>query len=808
MRHNILPMLVSVFAALCGQVATAVSATDTVPVVTPEGFVTAGGAIGTPPRPDRPSVGLVLSGGGAKGIGHIGFIQALEDNDIPIDYITGTSMGAIVGGLYASGFSPAEMLELIASKGFAYWSTGKIDPAYTYYYSSTHDTPSFVTLNLGKDSTQITSVLPISLINPIPMNYAFIEIFSPYTIQCGADFNKLFVPLRTVTSDVYAKHKVVLGRGPLGDAVRMSMSFPMIFEPILLNGVPMYDGGIYDNYPVDVMMDEFKPDAVIGVNVGSGKSAPDTRNMMDQLEEMIMQPNDYPFPDNKGVNVRINLDEFGLLAFDKYQEIYDIGYRRGLEVMDSIKAKVKVRKPKATLDAERSRFKAATPEVRIDKVNVSGGTKVENSYLKSFFDHRDGPMNLVEGRDAYYQAISSGKLQNFVPTPMYNERDSMIDLDFRAIVRDPFTVGVGGYISSSTNSMLFFNAGYNTLNYNSIKTNLNAWLGQSYMAAEGDFSLQFNTRRPSAFHVKLVTFRQKYYETEKLFYQIHEPDFIRKSESFVRAFYSTAPTLRSVLTAGASYGRLTDSYHVDMVEGQSNPDNEKGIFDLGQVFATWEKNTLDNGYNPTSGIDLRVNVTGIMGRYHYRPGGDGERDKSSNVSWVQTHVKVADYLNVNKYFSLGLTGQALLSTRKLLQSYDASIVVAEAFHPTPSSYNHFNAKLHANSFITAGLEPIWKISGSFQMRGSFNCFLPIRKIQYVYPDETNDGPQRSLVATEAAAKYGKWLSNPEFFGEIQAVFALPFGSVSAYGNYTSAHDNNWNFGISIGAFILAPRFMH
>ena len=819
MRHRIiLPLILALF--IFSQQSRAAVA-DTIPVVTSEGFVTAGGGFGTPPRPDRPSVGLVLSGGGAKGIGHIGFIQALEDNDIPIDYITGTSMGAIVGGLYASGFSPKEMLELIASKGFAYWSTGKIDPAYTYFYSSTHDTPSFVTLNLGKDSTQITSVLPISLINPIPMNYAFLEIFSPYTVQCGADFNKLFVPLRTVTSDVYAKHKVVLGRGPLGDAVRMSISFPMIFEPILLNGVPMYDGGIYDNYPVDVMMEEFKPDAVIGVNVGSGNSAPDTRNMMDQLEEMIMQPNDYPFPTDKGVNVRIDLDEFGLLAFDKYQAIYDIGYRRGLEVMDSIKDKIKVRVAKADLEAARKKFKEATPTVRIDKVKVSGGTPVQNAFLKSYFDHRDGPMSVVEGRDAYYQAISSGKLQNFVPTPMYNERDSMIDLDFRAIVKDPFTVGVGGYISSSTNSMLFFNAGYNTLNYNSIKTNLNAWLGQSYMAVEGDFSLTLNTTRPSAVHVKVVSSRQKFYETEKLFYQIHEPDFIRKSETFVRAYYSMAPTLRSVFSAGATYGHLTDRYHVDMLEGQSNPEHEKGIFDLGQAFVTWEKNTLDNTYTPTSGVDLRATLMGVAGSYHYRPGGAEDRDRNEKVKWVQAHVSAADYLDINKYFSLGLTGQALLSTRKLLQSYDASIVAAESFHPTPASYNHFNAKLRANSFITAGLDPIWKISGSFQLRGSFHCFLPLRKITYGMPDTAtipaelnayggSDGVSRSksLVSTEATAKYGKWLSNPEFFGELQAVLALPFGSISAYGNYTSAHDNNWNFGISIGAFILAPRFMH
>ena len=84
--------------------------------------------------PTGQSVGLVLSGGGAKGIAHIGVIRALEENDIPIDYVAGTSMGAIVGGLYAAGYTPEEMLQLILSEGFADWSTGRINPNLTYYF--------------------------------------------------------------------------------------------------------------------------------------------------------------------------------------------------------------------------------------------------------------------------------------------------------------------------------------------------------------------------------------------------------------------------------------------------------------------------------------------------------------------------------------------------------------------------------------------------------------------------------------------------------------------------------------------------
>ncbi|MDE6108986.1 MAG: patatin-like phospholipase family protein, partial [Muribaculaceae bacterium] len=89
----------------------------------------------------RQSVGLVLSGGGAKGIAHIGVIKALEEHDIAIDYVAGTSMGSIIGSLYAMGYTPDEMLALVTSKSFGYWSTGTIDPALSYYFSAPPASP-------------------------------------------------------------------------------------------------------------------------------------------------------------------------------------------------------------------------------------------------------------------------------------------------------------------------------------------------------------------------------------------------------------------------------------------------------------------------------------------------------------------------------------------------------------------------------------------------------------------------------------------------------------------------------------------
>ena len=124
-------------------------------------------------------VGLVLSGGGAKGMTHIGIIRALEENNIPIDYITGTSMGAIIGSLYAMGYSPDDMEALLRSEDFKRWYSGKVEPKYAYYFKKSIPTPEFFNICFDfKDSLNVKPQLPTSMVNPIQMNLVFVELFA------------------------------------------------------------------------------------------------------------------------------------------------------------------------------------------------------------------------------------------------------------------------------------------------------------------------------------------------------------------------------------------------------------------------------------------------------------------------------------------------------------------------------------------------------------------------------------------------------------------------------------------------------
>ena len=155
-------------------------------------------------------VGLVLSGGGAKGLTHIGIIRALEENNIPIDYITGTSMGAIVGSLYAMGYSPDDMEALLKSEDFKRWYSGEVEEKYMYYFKK--DLPN-IRLSF-RDSLNIKpQFLPTSVVDPIQMNLVFIDLYARATASCGGDFDKLFVPFRCIASDVYNKKQLVMRKG-------------------------------------------------------------------------------------------------------------------------------------------------------------------------------------------------------------------------------------------------------------------------------------------------------------------------------------------------------------------------------------------------------------------------------------------------------------------------------------------------------------------------------------------------------------------------------------------------------------------
>lgn len=743
----------------------------------------------------RERVGLVLSGGGAKGIAHVGVIKALEDNDIPIDYVTGTSMGAIVGSLYSCGWSPERMMELFTSRNFLDWSQGVINKKYIYYYDRPRPTPQWLSVNLSfRNNNSITSqIIPTSLVSPLPMNIEFLKLYGPYSQQCGENFNRLFVPFRCVASDVYHKHKVIFSEGSLGDAVRASMSFPLVFRPIEVNGILLYDGGIYDNFPVNVMEEDFHPEFTIGVSVSGADSKPIRGDMYSQLEDMIIQNNDYSLPSAEGIKIQVPVLNFGVLQFNKAKEIYEIGYKTGLSMVDSIKARIKARVPLEEVKARREAFAAGTPRLMFDDVEVTGLDKSEASYLKYLFmGNRPDSIDMHQAVTSYYRAVTDGSLSNLIPRAKFNaeNRDTLM---LHAIPRRPWTLGAGGFVTTSTNSMLYFSAGYHTMGYNSLDITLDAWLGQAYFAGMLNARFSMRTKVPSYMEITGVLSKQKFYEKEELFFKSSNPMFTTEIDNFLRVGYVWAIGKRAKGYANLAGGYVSDSYFntdggIDN-EGRSLMQYWAGVLRVGV-----EENTLNFQMFPSEGRQMFANVDLSYQYSRFRAVAgyiDGKGWKKNPVASMEFYWK--QFFNFGRHFAFGASADLYGTLRSLDRNYTNTLIHAKAFAPTPSTQNYFNLAFRSDNYMALGLIPIWLPMKNLQLRGDFYGYLPVRH----------------LVDTgfDSVARYEGWFRNPQFIGEISAIYNLPFASISVYGNYLSSPARNWNFGISFGLLFKAPKLL-
>lgn len=316
------------------------------------------------------SVGLVLSGGGSKGLAHIGVIKALEENRIPIDYIGGTSMGAIVGGCYAMGMSTDEIITIIESDDFRYWMSGVMEEEYKYYFKAEDPGPEILSLAIELKDTIPKTRLPLSVIPNELMDFAFMEIFSRASAAAGYDFDSLFIPFLCNAADISNSQEVVFTNGDLSQAVRASMTVPLYFRPILMDGNIMYDGGIYNNFPVEHVEKHFNPDVIIGSKAAQGNTPPDEFDVMAQIENIVMKPSVYAIDPKKGVLLDMDFKKQSLLSFDKLEEFVEVGYRTTMEKMDSIKLLVsRVAEDTATLSMRREAYADKLPELLFSEVD-------------------------------------------------------------------------------------------------------------------------------------------------------------------------------------------------------------------------------------------------------------------------------------------------------------------------------------------------------------------------------------------------------------------------------------------------------
>ena len=243
-----------------------------------------------PAGEERPKIGLALSGGGARGAAHIGVLKVLEKYNVPVDYIAGTSMGALIGGLYASGVSPAELERIISEID---WTDAFLDAIARSDRSFRRKRDD--DLYLVRQKPGITSDglrFPRGILDGQKIDLLLRRLTLP--VVAIRDFDDLGIPFRAVAADLETGEAVVLGEGDLALALRASMSLPAVFVPREINGRPLIDGGVSVNLPVDVVR-SMGADIVIAVDISTPiarlEDIVSVLNVVDQLSSFLTQRN-------------------------------------------------------------------------------------------------------------------------------------------------------------------------------------------------------------------------------------------------------------------------------------------------------------------------------------------------------------------------------------------------------------------------------------------------------------------------------------------------------------------------------------
>ncbi|WP_414155029.1 patatin-like phospholipase family protein [Pseudomonas sp. BNK-43-a] len=281
-------------------------------------------------EPPRPKVGLVLSGGAARGLAHIGVLKALEEQGVHIDAIAGTSMGAVVGGLYASGYSIEELEHLARTLD---WQQALSDapPRKDVPFRRKQDDRDFLVKQKLSFRDDGSLGLPLGVIQGQNLSL-LLESKLAHTADIR-DFDKLPIPFRAVATDIASGEKVVFRRGHLPQVVRASMSIPAVFAPVELDGRLLVDGGMVDNIPLDVVR-EMGVDMAIVVDIGTPlRSRKQLATVVDVLNQSITlmtrrnSEEQLASLHRDDILVQPALAAFGVTDFGRAQDMIDAGYR-------------------------------------------------------------------------------------------------------------------------------------------------------------------------------------------------------------------------------------------------------------------------------------------------------------------------------------------------------------------------------------------------------------------------------------------------------------------------------------------------
>lgn len=451
----------------------------------------------TIPVRQRPKVGLVLSGGGAKGAAHIGVLKYIEEIGIPIDYIAGTSMGSIVGGMYALGYSSDEILNIIRNVDWDRLISNNVDREKISYSRKRESVTQVVTFpfstNSDRDELQDQS-FKNSLPTGIVSGDNLINLFNSLSVGYSdpIDFNNLPIPFLCIATNMMNGEAEVMDKGIFSKSIRASMAIPILFDPVNIDDTIYADGGLVNNFPAEQCR-KMGADFVIGVSMSTNLES-DPKNLssifsqVKQLKKIITDKDYHNYPQLCDIFISPDLKGVGMLSFDaeSVARVTQSGYEAASRQEEQFKA---LKDILFTADAitdttdVNTRKKALNilqEKVSISEVEIRG---VNNKYIERWIRNKcsikpeEGILktDIDELVSIYYGTGNYSSITYTLHNDPENEEAYILRLNF--VEKPAHDFGAGFRFDSQDMLSILLHVGINSNRLNGFKADLQTKLG-------------------------------------------------------------------------------------------------------------------------------------------------------------------------------------------------------------------------------------------------------------------------------------------------------------------------------------------
>jgi NTE family protein len=733
-------------------------------------------------------VGLVLSGGAAKGLAHIGVLKALEENEIPIDYIVGTSMGGIIGGCYAAGMSPDQIEHIMLSEEFLRWINGLPERGYNYYYHEGEVNPHFVKLHLSLDSI-LNFQLNTSIASDVSLNFALAENVAQASAIAGNNFDSLFIPLRVVAADIFTQNQVVLSKGNLSDALRATQTVPFFYNPIRVDGKYLFDGGVYNNFPVDVAQKDFKPDVIIGSNVSSKiyNEYPydlDEKLIANSLLFLLLDKSDPASVPENGIYIQPDLGGYTSFDFGQARSMIDSGYVQTMRQIDEIRKKVGKTRTCDEVAESRNKFNARNAPYVFDKLTFKGFNSKQQRYLRRIFHYNPEQRKFLYYNDVkrnYFRLVSEDYFKNVYPNIFYDTLTQRFQFQLTRRPQKNFQVDFGGVIASRDVSNIFLGLNFYSFNNQLIHFYTGFQTGNFYKAAvvkaRFDFPFQAYAEPVLAYN------NWDYLESDDLLSDNVTPTVLRRINR------------RYGIHFGWPLGNLFKN--TIGVEGLNNIDNygNRAVFVSSDTLdnlrvsgfkaeLAFSASTLNRKQYASSGQAYSIVAQYFNVRENHIPG----NTSFDNLNIIRSHRWFRLRASAEKYFDAGwfrpgFYAEGVFSNQPFFTNYKGTIINAPAFFPLQDSRTLLLENFRAFNYLGAGIRNVFSLRNKLDFRVEGYLFKPI---EYLQPN-TN---QEAVKVNDLKMLF--------FTGTAGLVMHSPIGPISLSFNYYDDEENQLGVLLHVG----------